>query len=119
MTKWNGLTRSPLSRSRKPIKRMSAKREAVSEERRAFVADMLERFPVCPVSWENCTVRTVDVHEALPRSAAGAIVPGEKATAQGQKFWALCRPCHSQITNPTALERMVAIEAGWLISRWN
>ena len=117
MTKWNGLARSPLSRSRKPIRRQSAKREAVAPERRAFVADMLEKYPVCIVSWENCTVRTVDVHEAFRRGKGGAIVPGEKADEQKQVFWSVCRNCHEQLTNPSRLERLAAIEAGWIISR--
>ena len=113
------LTRTPLNFSRKPIPRQSAKRKAVAPERRKFVAKMLAEHPVCIVSWDNCTVRTVDVHEAIPRSGLGQIVPGPKATAQGQRFWALCRNCHMQLTNPTALERLAAIEAGSLISRWN
>jgi len=112
------LTRSPLNFSRKPIPRQSAKRKAVAPERRKFVAEFLADNPVCEISWDNCTVRSIDVHEALPRSAGGAIVPGEQADRQDQRFVAVCRMCHSQLSSPTALERLAAIEAGWLISRY-
>ena len=112
------LTRSPLNFSRKPISRQSAKRKAVAPERRKFVAEFLADNPVCEISWDNCTVRSIDVHEALPRSAGGAIVPGEQADRLGQRFVSVCRMCHSQLSSPTALERLAAIEAGWLISRY-
>jgi len=112
------LTRTPLNASRQPIPRQSAKRKAVAPERRKFVAEFLADNPVCEISWDNCTVRSIDVHEALPRSAGGAIVPGEQADMQGQRFVSVCRMCHGQLTNPTALERLAAIEAGWLISRY-
>jgi len=112
------LSRTPLNASRKPIPFQSAKRKAVAPERRKFVAEFLADNPVCEISWDNCTVRSIDVHEALPRSAGGAIVPGEQAGRQGQRFVAVCRMCHGQLTNPTALERLAAIEAGWLISRF-
>jgi len=112
------LTRSPLNFSRTPIPRQSAKRKAVAPERRKFVAEFLADNPVCEISWDNCTTRSIDVHEALPRSAGGAIVPGEQADRQGQRFVSVCRMCHEQLTNPTALERLAAIEAGWLISRY-
>ena len=112
------LTRTPLNFSRKPIPRQSAKRKAVAPERRKFVAEFLADNPVCEISWDNCTTRSIDVHEALPRSAGGAIVPGEQADTQGQRFVSVCRRCHEQLTNPTTLERLAAIEAGWLISRY-
>jgi len=112
------LSRTPLNASRQPIPRQSAKRKAVAPERRKFVAEFLADNPVCEISWDNCTVRSIDVHEALPRSAGGAIVPGEQADMQGQRFVSVCRMCHGQLTNPTALERLAAIEAGWLISRY-
>ena len=112
------LTRTPLNFSRKPIPRQSAKRKAVAPERRKFVAEFLADNPVCEISWDNCTTRSIDVHEALPRSAGGAIVPGEQADRQGQRFVSVCRMCHEQLTNPTTLERLAATEAGWLISRY-
>ena len=117
------MKRTPLKRSTKqltrtPISRQSAKRKAVAPERRKFVAEFLADNPVCEISWDNCTTRSIDVHEALPRSAGGAIVPGEQADMQGQRFVSVCRMCHEQLTNPTALERLAAIEAGWLISRY-
>ena len=108
------LSRTPLNASRKPIPRQSAKRKAVAPERRKFVKLMLREHPVCIVSWDNCTVRTVDVHEAFRRGRGGAIVPGEKADKQKQRFYTVCRNCHDQLTNPTALERLVAVEEGWI-----
>jgi len=110
--------KASVKRSSSPIRNVSPKRAALQRQRRNFVAEFLADNPVCEISWDNCTVRSIDVHEALPRSAGGAIVPGEQADMQGQRFVSVCRMCHGQLTNPTALERLAAIEAGWLISRY-
>ena len=99
---------------RSPIRRVSPKRAVLQRQRRKFVAKMLAEHPVCIVSWDNCTVRTVDVHEAFRRGKGGAIVPGERADRQKQRFYTVCRNCHDQLTNPTALERLVAVEEGWI-----
>ena len=113
------MKKSPLKRSTKqltrtPIPFQSAKRKAVAPERRKFVKLMLREHPVCIVSWDNCTVRTVDVHEAFRRGRGGAFVPGDVADRQKQRFYTVCRNCHNQLTNPTALERLVAVEEGWI-----
>ena len=122
MTQWNGLTRSPLKRGTglaartTGIPRQSAKRKRLSGERAAFVKRFLGDHRLCQV----CRRRgSRDVHESLRRSAGGAIVPGPKADAQGQTFWAVCRTCHDMLTNPTAEERDRALAAGWLRSRFS
>ena len=70
--------------------------------RRAFVRARLTAQPFCEAGLpRRCQGRSVDVHEAIPRSAGGAIVPGPKADEQGQEFFALCRNCDDHITvNP-------------------
>ena len=116
------LTRTPLTASRKPIPFQSAKRKAAAPERRAFVAEFLAEHPMCQITFPDvwrCPNPSVDVHESLRRSAGGAIVPGEKATAQGQTFWAVCRECHEMLTNPDKWEKVIALERGWIQSRYN
>lgn len=101
------------------INRQSAKRKkayAGKDGRRAFVARLLAERPWCqvgrcvPKNGSLWNARSVDVHEKIPRSAMGAIVPGEKADAQGQVFYAVCRACHDFVhSNPKW-----AKERGWL-----
>tara|TARA_S200002703_G_scaffold159912_1_gene175423 strand:+ start:427 stop:795 length:369 start_codon:yes stop_codon:yes gene_type:complete len=103
--RWNGLNRTPLKRSTQPLKRTpirkrSKKMEAAysgSDGRRAFVAKYLDRWPICMVQWENCTGRSQDVHEWWARGIGGAIVPGDKADRQQQRFIAICRRCHGEL----------------------
>ena len=99
-----------------PIRRMSKKRKAEAAGRRAFVAKLLAERPWCqigrcvPKNGSLWNARSVDVHEKIPRSAMGAIVPGEKADEQGQVFFAVCRACHDYIH----LHPKWAKEEGWL-----
>ena len=91
---------TPLKRS--PINRRSKKTEdlyAGTDGRRAFVERHLHLNAFCVVRKECKLIASVavDVHERTPRSAMGAIVPGEKADEQGQVFFAVCRPCHDFI----------------------
>lgn len=71
--------------------------------RRKFVATFLDGRP--------CEGRDVipgecfgamSVHEAIRRSAMGAILPGPVADAQGQRFHALCAGHHSYVTDHPA-----------------
>ena len=114
------LARRPYRMKKVAISRRSKKREAAyagPEGRRAFVKAFLAEWQICmidKVCEENSSILfaglAVDVHEKIPRSAMGAIVPGEKATEQGQVFYAVCRQCHSYIhDNPKW-----AKEKGWL-----
>lgn len=121
MTQWSGIRRTELKRGaglaarRTGIPRQSAKRKRLAGDRRAFVQEFLGDHRLCQV----CRRRgSRDVHESLRRSAGGAIVPGPKADAQGQTFWAVCRGCHDMLTNPTAEERDRALAAGWIQSRF-
>lgn len=71
---------------------------------------LLTEKPNCEVKWNaQCQQRSVDVHEVINRSQGGAIVPGPKADAQGQRFVATCRPCHTEITDHPAEAR----RRGW------
>lgn len=92
------LKRTALPRATKPIRTRSLRRErtyAGPGGRRRFVADTLAARPSCEVRSEVCTGAAVDVHESILRSRGGAIVPGPLADAQGQRFFAICRSCHT------------------------
>jgi len=112
------LRRSQASLKRRGISRQSRKRERLSEERRHFVSRYLLLHPYCQIGLCPEGTLSREVHEALRRSAGGEIVPGPKADAQGQKFWAICRDCHETVTNPTAIQQALAIQEGWVISRY-
>ena len=80
--------------------------------RRDFVEFMLREYPWCMAKLPDlCTGRSVDVHEIVPRSAGGAILPpGGPDTwrdpAVLNQFSALCRRCHDFLTfNPAFARR--------------
>ena len=131
VNKWNGLRRSPLKRSttplkrspmkqtRKPIPQQSAKRKAIAPQRAEFVRALLTSHPSCQAALSGvCTGRSTEVHESIRRSAGGAIVPGEKATTQGQTFWALCHECHEVCTNPDWMMIQILLNKGLIQSRF-
>ena len=98
------------------IRKRSKKREQAysgPDGRRVFVSAYLEEHPWCEIRhtcWRGKGSDSVDVHEKIPRSAMGAIVPGEKADEQGQVFFAVCRECHDYIH----LHPKWAKEQGWI-----
>ena len=101
----SGLTRrtplrakSPWNPTRKPLRHRSAKTSRIYVERRALVARLLDEHRICEAQWdEDCAVRTVDVHEILPRSQGGRIVGGNRS-----EYLVVCRHCHDMIeSNPT------------------
>ena len=101
----SGLTRrtplrakTPWRPERKPLRARSAKTARMYVERRALVARLLDQHRICEAQWDDgCTVRTVDVHEILPRSQGGRIVGGERS-----EYLVVCRYCHDRIeTHPT------------------
>lgn len=79
--------------------------------RKAFVRIALYRAPFCQIHEKCSRDKSVDIHEKIPRSAGGAIVPGEKATEQGQIFFAVCRADHDYIHDHPKWAK----ENGWLI----
>ncbi len=87
------------------IRRVSAKRAALMPARRAFVAEFLEANPACQIRGPDCTGRAESVHEVIKRSHQGAIVPGEKATAQGQVFMAACHVDNGYVEDHPAWAR--------------
>lgn len=97
--------RTPLKASNTPLKRSSIRRRSKRTEalyagdngRRSFVAVFLADNPRCQIQWEHCTEGSQDVHEWWTRGTGGAIVPGDKADRQQQKFFAVCRRCHTQL----------------------
>lgn len=105
------MKRTPLARSRKPIRRVSAKRAALIPERQAFNRTLPEK---CQIMSPVCGIRATCWHEAIKRSANGAIVPGDKATAQGQVFWASCVPCNGYLEDHPRW----GVDHGFVIRKW-
>jgi hypothetical protein len=85
---------------------------AGKDGRRMFVSVFLADNPYCEVKWEDCQQGSRDVHEVIPRGIGGAILPGEKADRQGQRFVAICRRCHGDLD----LQKGRAKAEGWVHS---
>ena len=99
-----GLSRSTALRPR------SRKTARASVGRRAFVATTLADRPRCEIRWDDrCRGRSESVHEVVKRSHGGAIVPGPRAEAQGQRFVASCLPCNGAVEDAPAEAR----RRGW------
>ena len=78
--------------------------EAKYRQRRSLVAQMLEEKPVC----ERCSAaRSTDIHEVVSRARGGSILDPRNLVA-------LCRPCHSWITEHPA----EAYAQGWSRHSW-
>lgn len=101
------MKRSAPARRRRPPRLVSDAREAVRDERRAFVDDVLRRrlwCEACPVLAPLGNVtrprgrarEACDVHELVRRSQGSPIVPSQGLTAAD--VLAVCRPCHDWIT---------------------
>ena len=88
------LRRSQLPIARQAINAVSPRRAAENRVRKAFTADLLAMYPNCQIASPMCTGMATQVHEAIKRSQGGAIVPGAKATAQGQRFYTSCTNCN-------------------------
>ena len=92
---------------RAPIRQRSPKYAALMVDRAEFVRTTLTARPNCEAKLLGCTKLSQDVHEAIARGRGGAALPGEKADAQGQRFVAICRACHSWTTDhPAKAEAM-------------
>ena len=99
-----GLSRSTALRPR------SRKQARAYVDRRAFVAATLADRPRCEIRWdERCRGHSESVHEVVKRSHGGAIVPGPRAEAQGQRFVASCLPCNGAVEDAPAEAR----RRGW------
>jgi len=99
-----------LSRSTTRLRARSRKTTALYVGRRAFVAETLRERPRCEIVWDaNCRGRSESVHEVVKRSHGGALVPGPKADAQGQRFVAACLPCNGAVEDAPAEAR----RRGW------
>ena len=100
-----------LSRSTTPIRKRSKRVAALYREQRIpLVRRLLAERPACEIAWDaNCRGRSESVHEVIKRSHGGAIVPGPKAEAQGQRFVAACLPCNGAVEDHPAEAR----SRGW------
>lgn len=120
-----------MKRSRKPLPFRSAKRAAITDDRRAFVARILSERPTCeaPVYLRAIVngldtidqprvvaalrlggpsaCRSTEVHEVLSRARGGSIVEDDNVLA-------LCREHHQWVTEHPRLAAL----AGLSKSRW-
>ena len=99
------LARTALAKPRKAIRVRSARMEAAyagPTGRRAFNRTLP---PECAINSPVCWGGARTWHEVIKRSHGGAIVPGEKATAQGQRFVAACHPCNGYLEDHPAWAR--------------
>ena len=96
------MKRSPMPKRATGLQHRSKKTAKLYVARRLFVAETLEARPVCEAHWDaKCQIRSVDVHEILPRSQGGLIVGDEP-----ENYLAVCRWCHDQIeTHPEEAHR--------------
>lgn len=122
------MKRTPMKRSTKRLPWKSAKREAITAERRDFVARILAERPTCEglfylraivngladrdqravvSAMRTCTQRSAEVHELKKRSRGGSILDDDNVAA-------LCHWCHAW----TEAEPRLATEAGLLIPSW-
>lgn len=114
------MRRSPLKPStyrlkRSPIRRRSkARQKLYAGERIPFVVATIEARPVCEIQSPECTQQATTVHERIKRSAGGAIVPGEKADAQGQVFDSCCDLCNLYVETHPQWSR----DNGFVIRSW-
>ncbi len=116
-----------MKRSR--LRPVSAKRAAIADERRAFVARILSERPQCearnylrPIvatltgvdqdrvlgALRGCTWRSVEVHELLSRARGGSIVEDANVAS-------LCHRCHHWVTTEPRLATMAGLQR----SRWS
>jgi len=110
------LARTALKRTRRTrIAPVSAKRAALADERRAFVAEILHKRAWCEaclaLSGHDRVVNirhAVDVHERWTRAQGGPIVPSQGLTPE--MVVAVCRQCHDYIHDHPA----AAIQLGLL-----
>lgn len=81
--------------AKKSLQPRSAKMKEIYKARSVFVKEFLDLNPFCEARWDNnCYIKSVDVHEVLPRSAGGKIVD-----TKWDNFMAVCRYCHTMITD--------------------
>jgi hypothetical protein len=123
------MKRSPMKRTRKPLPFRSAKRAAIADERRAFVARILSERPQCearhylrPIvsglddidqgrvlaALRGCTWQASEVHELLSRARGGSIVEDANVAS-------LCHWCHGWVTTEPRLATMAGLQR----SRWS
>ena len=95
-------------RSRR-LRPRAAKQAAAYVERRAFVAEYLAAHPWCEARLEGCAGRSVDVNEVTRRSHGAAIFPGQKGK-RVTEYAAVCRPCHSWISEHPKLAKEFGLE---------
>lgn len=123
------MNRKPIKRSRKPLPFRSAKRAAIADERKAFVARILRERPQCesrhflrPIvgtltgvdqdrvlaALRGCTWQSTEVHELLSRARGGSIVDDSNTAS-------LCHTCHAWVTTEPRLAKLAGLQR----SRWS
>lgn len=95
---------SPLRR-RTRLRPMSAKRQAIAADRRAFVERILRERPIC--EFPRCLNRSEHVHEKLLRSRGGDILDPLNVRA-------ICGKCHRWIhDHPKAATSLGLMTPSW------
>ena len=80
------------------LKPRSEKMKKIYEERRPLVEKLLAERPICQAHWDSqCQIKSVDIHEIVPRGVGGAIVSSDL-----ENYMAVCRYCHRMITDNPA-----------------
>lgn len=94
---------------RTPLRRMSKKRKAQIPLRKKVIEEVMDRDRgLCQAALPGlCRVQASDVHEILTRARGGSILDPDNCIA-------LCRPCHSWITDHPGWSR----DHGFMISSW-
>jgi hypothetical protein len=94
-----------------PLSRVSGKRAALHQRRRAFVAQMLQERPRCQARLsEVCRGHAVDVHEILTRARGGDILDPANVLC-------VCRACHRWIhAHPLEATARGLLRSSWMTS---
>lgn len=100
------------------VRARSKKRQAITPERQAFVAEMIRQRPTCEfTAGYRCTQPSVDVHEWRRRSQGSPIVPSQGLIPELVRV--LCRVHHDLITNEpfvgAALGYSELPKKGWIL----
>jgi hypothetical protein len=92
------------------LKPRSKKMTEIYKKRSVFVKRFLSLHPQCQAVWdENCYTLSVDVHEIIPRGVGGKIISDDWSN-----FMAVCRYCHTMITdNPAEAQKRGLRKWSW------
>ena len=94
---------------RSKLNPVSKKRMTLNRERRQFVSEVLKFRLMCEARIRGCTMTPTDVHEILTRGRGGSIIEPDNVLA-------LCRSCHTWITNEPAWAKTNGFVVSWSVT---